>query len=173
MNSTNEFVVLVDTHDQEIGQMEKLEAHRKGLLHRAISVFVYNSSGALLIHRRALEKYHSGGLWTNTCCSHPRPGENVADAAVRRLSEEMGMSCTLTRAFDFVYRAELDHELTEHEFDHVFVGYSDQNPNPDPAEVMDWRWIGRNELLERLNTHPEEFTAWFRIIAERVMPDNG
>jgi isopentenyl-diphosphate Delta-isomerase len=169
MNSTNEFVVLVDNADHEIGRMEKLEAHRLGKLHRALSVFVFNSDGQLLIHRRALEKYHSGGLWTNTCCSHPRPDEDVADAALRRLSEEMGMSCKLTRAFDFIYRAELDHELTEHEFDHVFTGHSDQNPKPDPAEVMDWKWIEPNELLERLSTHPEEFTAWFRIIAERVV----
>lgn len=171
MNSTNEFVVLVDENDRQTGLMEKLEAHQKGLLHRAISVFVFNSRGEMLIHRRALEKYHSGGLWTNTCCSHPRPDEDVAAAAVRRLSEEMGMSCTLTRSFDFIYRAELDHELTEHELDHVFTGTSDADPNPDPAEVMDWRWIGRNELHERLKAHPEEFTAWFRIIAERDFPE--
>lgn len=169
MNSTNEFVVLVDESDQEIGRMEKLEAHRRGLLHRALSVFVFNHSGELLLHRRAIEKYHSGGLWTNTCCSHPRPEEEVADAAVRRLREEMGMECTLTRSFDFIYRAELDHDLIEHELDHVFIGYTDHSPQPDPAEVMDWKWMSREALLKRLESHPEEFTAWFRLIAERVV----
>ncbi|MFN8712822.1 MAG: isopentenyl-diphosphate Delta-isomerase [Bacteroidota bacterium] len=168
MNSTNEFVVLVDENDRQTGLMEKLEAHRKGLLHRAISVFVFNSRGEMLIHRRALEKYHSGGLWTNTCCSHPRPDEDVADAAVRRLSEEMGMSCTLTRSFVFLYRGEFDHENKEHELDHVFTGTSDADPNPDPAEVMDWRWINKEDLLTEMTAEPRKFTAWFHIIAQRV-----
>ncbi|MCU0434419.1 MAG: isopentenyl-diphosphate Delta-isomerase [Bacteroidia bacterium] len=165
---TAENVVLVNENDQETGQMEKLEAHRLGLLHRAISVFVFNSRGELLIHRRALEKYHSGGLWTNTCCSHPRPGESTAHAAVRRLREEMGLECELTSQFQFIYRAELDHNLVEHELDHVFTGTSDTNPQPDPAEVMDWKWISRHELQTQLANEPEKFTAWFKIIAERA-----
>ncbi|MCA6364998.1 MAG: isopentenyl-diphosphate Delta-isomerase [Bacteroidetes bacterium] len=168
MINTTEFVVLVDEHDRQTGLMEKLDAHRKGLLHRAISVFVFNSRGELLIHRRALEKYHSGGLWTNTCCSHPRDGETAGEAAVRRLREEMGMVCELTHQFQFIYRADLDHELTEHELDHVFTGISDTNPQPDPAEVMDWRWVRRDDLLAEMSAEPEKFTAWFKIIAERA-----
>lgn len=170
MMRPEELVVLVDENDQETGRMEKMEAHRRGVLHRALSVFVFNADNELLLHRRALTKYHSGGLWTNTCCSHPRPDEAVEAAAVRRLGEEMGMHASLTKQFHFVYRAELDHNLIEHELDHVFVGYSSATPQPDPAEVMDWKWISRERLLHELQETPEQFTAWFRIIAERVMP---
>jgi isopentenyl-diphosphate delta-isomerase len=169
MMNTTEFVVLVDENDRQTGLMEKLDAHRKGLLHRAISVFVFNSRGELLIHRRALEKYHSGGLWTNTCCSHPRDGETNEDAAVRRLREEMGMECKLFKQFHFIYRADLDHELVEHELDHVFTGTSDADPQPDPAEVMDWKWISRDDLLAEMAAESEKFTAWFKIIAEKVL----
>jgi isopentenyl-diphosphate delta-isomerase len=129
----SEHVVLVDAFDNDIGTMGKMEAHQVGALHRAFSVFVFNSSGELLLQRRAIDKYHSGNLWTNTCCSHPRAGEPTLDAAHRRLREEMGMACDLTDMFSFTYRTEFDDGLIEHEIDHVFVGYSDEAPNPVPS----------------------------------------
>ena len=158
-----EFVVLVDRDDNETGTMEKQEAHLKGVLHRAISVFIFNSKGELLLQQRAAGKYHSANLWTNTCCSHPRPGEGVRDAAVRRLYEEMGMKCDLKKLFSFIYEAPLDNNITEHEFDHVFTGISDELPVPDPLEVAAWRYISINELSTDLKAHPEKYTAWFKI----------
>ena len=131
-------VILVDSQDNPIGVMEKMMAHQTGKLHRAFSVFVFNDHEELLLHRRALTKYHSPGLWTNTCCSHPMPGEDVAVAAHRRLQEEMGMACTLVKTFDFVYRAELDNDLIEHEFDHVFFGRTNDIPVINPDEVCVW-----------------------------------
>lgn len=168
MISVEEQVILVDEQDNELGTMGKLEAHQQGILHRAISVFIFNDQRELLLHQRASTKYHSGGLWTNTCCSHPRPGEKVEDAAVRRLNEEMGLVCSLTKAFDFTYRAQLDGGLTEHELDHVFIGYGNTDPQPDPAEVMNWKWMHQRELKQLLDQYPEQFTAWFNMIAERV-----
>jgi isopentenyl-diphosphate delta-isomerase len=155
-------VILVDEADHELGTAPKLQAHRDGLLHRAFSVFLFNSRGELLLQRRADGKYHSGGLWTNTCCSHPRPGEETAAAARRRLQEEMGLATPLLPVFDFTYRAELDDGLSEHEYDHVFVGRTDQDPQPDPDEVAGWRWASIADVLDEMRRQPERFTAWFR-----------
>jgi isopentenyl-diphosphate delta-isomerase len=158
-----EQVVLVDSSDNEIGAMEKMEAHLQGLLHRAISVFIFNSKGELLLQQRAAGKYHSSGLWTNTCCSHPRPGEDVKDAANRRLYEEMGLKCPLREAFSFTYKAELDNQLTEHEFDHVFVGTTDDTPDADASEAAGWKYMALPELAQDIKAHPEKYTEWFKI----------
>jgi isopentenyl-diphosphate Delta-isomerase len=157
-------VVLVDPSDVPIGTMEKLEAHRKGLLHRAFSVFVFNDRGELLLQRRSLEKYHSGGLWTNTCCSHPAPDETLENAGAKRLQEEMGFTTSLENLFAFEYRVELDNGMTEHEFDHVLTGRYNDTPHPNPAEVMDYKWISFSGLREDIGFHPELYTSWFRII---------
>jgi len=161
-----ESVVLVDEYDREIGQRAKLEAHRLGLLHRALSVVVFDPEGRMLLQRRAFDKYHSPGLWTNACCSHPRPGETPVDAARRRSREELGLDLEVRFVLSFVYRAEFDNGLTEHEFDHVFVAQSDALPWPEPAEVAEVCWVERTELLDWMKTEPEAFTAWFRILME-------
>jgi isopentenyl-diphosphate delta-isomerase len=171
-----EMVVLVDEEDSEVGTMEKLQAHVEGRLHRALSVFLFNGRGQMLLQRRALSKYHSGGLWTNTCCSHPRPGEDPLDASQRRLGEEMGVESELGKIFDFVYRAHLDKGLVEHEFDHVFVGAFHGEPVLNPAEAMDWRWADAEEIERDVEQHPENYTAWFkmifkRVFAQRSLPD--
>lgn len=140
-----------------------MQAHREGKLHRAISIFIFNSKGELLLQQRAAGKYHSSLLWTNTTCSHPRPGESVIDAATRRLQEEMGMACQLKEAFTFIYRAELDHGLTEHELDHVFTGQCDDEPKANPEEVERWKYISIPDLEKQITTHPEDFTEWFKI----------
>jgi isopentenyl-diphosphate delta-isomerase len=158
-----EQVVLVDEQDAELGTMEKMQAHIEGRLHRAISVFVYNSKGEMLLQQRAGGKYHSAGLWTNTCCSHPRPAEAVMDAANRRLQEEMGMVCKLKEIFSFVYKAHLDHELTEYEYDHVFTGISDAIPVPDPEEVGGWKYMSIETLTADITANPDEYTEWFKI----------
>lgn len=164
-----ERVILVDTEDKEIGSMDKMEAHQKGKLHRAFSIFIFNSRGELLLQRRAIEKYHSGGKWTNTCCSHPRAGEETADAAERRLTEEMGMIADLQYVFSFLYKAELGNGLTEHEYDHVFFGQSDQVPDPDPAEVTDFRYIHPLALQQELAAHPDQYTEWLKICYDKVL----
>jgi isopentenyl-diphosphate delta-isomerase len=156
-------VVLVDASDCELGVMEKMEAHVKGVLHRAFSVFIYNSEGHMLLQQRADDKYHSAGLWTNACCSHPFPGEDLLTAANRRLSEEMGMTADLRASFSFIYKAELGNGLTEHEYDHVFVGNTDQLPAINPAEVKSYRWASEEQIQHEINTTPENFTAWFLI----------
>jgi isopentenyl-diphosphate Delta-isomerase len=168
-----EHVVLVDADDRPIGSAEKLRAHREGLLHRAFSVFVMNRTGAMLLQRRAADKYHSGGLWSNTCCSHPRPGEPIAAAAGRRLREEMGFTCALRPVHRFVYRAELDGGMIEHECDTVLVGHYDGVPSPDPAEVGGWRWTHPDAIARELAAAPERFTAWFRIAWCLVRPLHG
>ena len=134
-----EYVILVNNNDQPLGAMEKMEAHEKGVLHRAFSVFVYNTEGNMLLQKRADSKYHSPGLWSNTACSHPRTGENVDDAAHRRMMEELGFDCDLEKAFTFIYKSDVGQGLIEHEFDHVYVGTSDQLPNPNPDEVGDYK----------------------------------
>lgn len=154
----------MDSFDSPIGTMEKLEAHKQGLLHRAFSVFVFNSEEKLLIQQRAFGKYHSEGLWTNTCCSHPGPGETVVDAAHRRLQEEMGFDCTLEQTFFFIYKAELENELTEHELDHIVIGFSDENPTLNKAEAVDYKWLSLTEIKAEIALYPEKFTAWFKII---------
>lgn len=158
-----ENVILVDENDTPQGVMEKMEAHEKGLLHRAFSVFIFDSEGRMLIHQRAEEKYHSGGLWTNACCSHPRDGETAEMAAHRRMKEEMGFDCELESVFQFIYRAELDQGLTEHELDHVFVGKYEGEIQPDPEEVMDYRYISIEQLDKELKSNPSRFTEWFKI----------
>jgi isopentenyl-diphosphate delta-isomerase len=158
---TGDAVVLVDAADRVVGAAAKLDAHRSGVLHRAFSVFVFDSQGSLLLQQRARGKYHSGGLWTNTCCGHPRPGEATAAAAARRLREEMGIACAVREAGRFVYRAEVGGGLVEHELDHVLVGRSDREPHPAPAEVAGWRRVAPRDLRIELDRMPARFTAWF------------
>lgn len=168
-----EFVVLVDEQDNAIGTMEKQQAHVEGVLHRAFSIFIFNSEKKLLLQKRASSKYHCGGLWTNTCCSHPRENETVLDAANRRLEEEMGMSCNLQSIFSFVYKAEFENGLTEHEFDHVFFGESNQTPTLNLEEVEDFRYVGMEELQIEINENPAHFTPWFLIALDRVKEFNA
>lgn len=163
-----EFVILVDKLDNETGLMEKMEAHKNAVLHRAISVFIVNSRGEWLLQRRALNKYHSNGLWTNTCCSHPFPGESNIEAAHRRLMEEMGLNADLKEIFQFIYLEELDNELTEHELDHVFVGITDKKPEINTSEVIDWKYMDYFKLTADLEQSPENYTVWFKKIVARV-----
>lgn len=162
-------VILVDENDVSRGVMEKMEAHQKGELHRAFSIFVFNSKNELLLQRRALNKYHSGGLWTNTCCSHPLPDENIKESAHKRLQEEMGFDCVLNSAFHFIYKTDLDNGLTEHELDHVFIGHYDSNPIINSEEAMDWQYMAIDEIKENLKINPEQYTVWFKIIFEKVL----
>ncbi len=164
-----EYVILVDEHDNELGLMEKQEAHQKALLHRAFSVFVFNSEGALLIQQRSHNKYHSAGLWTNTCCSHPRANETTLQAANRRLAEEMGFSCELREKFHFIYKAKFENGLTEHELDFIYTGIFDQEPRINPNEVISYKWIKIEKLMEEVKTNPHHFTAWFTIILKKYM----
>jgi isopentenyl-diphosphate delta-isomerase len=164
----NEIVILVDPHDRQIGVEEKMKAHREGKLHRAFSVFVFNEKGEMLLQKRAPQKYHSGGLWTNACCSHPRPGEAIEQAAARRLQEEMGFVCELKKAFHFIYKAELDGGLIEHEFDHVFVGNYDGKVCPNIDEVADYRWLNVQTIKHELEHFQERYTVWFKIAFEQT-----
>ncbi len=163
-----EHVILVDHYDRELGIMEKMEAHRRGILHRAVSVFLVNSRGQWLLQRRAAQKYHSARMWSNAACTHPQQGETNLAAARRRLRQELGIDAELTKVFDFVYRANLDAGLTEHEFDHVFIGVSDQIPKPDPQEVMDYRYVDYQSLEQEIHQYPDMFTKWFRLLYWRV-----
>lgn len=165
---SEEQVVLVNQQDEVLGTMEKMEAHEKALLHRAFSVFVFNADKELMLQQRALHKYHSGGLWTNTCCSHPRLGEAYLEAAHRRLQEEMGFDCDLAYVYSFVYKAELDSGLTEHELDHVFIGHSTQVPVLNAEEVHSYKYISMPDLKVDLAAHPEKYTEWFKIIFARM-----
>lgn len=162
------YIILVDENDKETGILEKSEVHKKALLHRAVSVFIFNSNGEWILQRRALQKYHSKGLWTNTCCSHPYPGETCLQAASRRLSEEMGLRCDLREIFSFMYKEPLDNGMTEHELDHVFVGISDDLPMLNPHEVMDWRVISYTDLEREMADNPAHFTVWFKKIYRKV-----
>lgn len=164
-----EFVVLVDEHNNEIGLMEKQEAHQKALLHRAFSVFIFNSAGELLLQQRSWDKYHSAGLWTNTCCSHPRLGETTLSAAHRRLQEEMGFDCTLTEKFSFVYRTPFDNGLCEHELDFVFTGTFNGIPQLNTEEVANYKWITLENLIAEVHLYPERFTSWFQIILKQYL----
>jgi isopentenyl-diphosphate delta-isomerase len=159
-----EMVILVNENDEETGLMEKLQAHQLGLLHRAVSVFIFNSKDQMLIHKRAAGKYHSAGLWTNATCSHPRKGESTKSAAERRLKEEMGINCSLEKKFTFIYKAVLNNNLTEHELDHVYSGYFEGTPILNPEEVESFKWITLEELKKETTQHPEKFTEWFKII---------
>jgi isopentenyl-diphosphate delta-isomerase len=165
---SDQYVILVNEKDEPQGKMEKMEAHEKGLLHRAFSVFIFNRRGEMLLQRRALKKYHSGGLWTNACCSHPKPGEEVHHAAVRRLKEELGFETVLQKAFEFTYRSEFANGLIEHEFDHVFTGEYNGVIQPDPKEVCDYCYKGLEEIGQLLKTHPERFSAWFHIAFPKI-----
>lgn len=162
-----EKVILVDEQDRVLGTMPKLEAHEKALLHRAFSVFILNDKGELLLQQRAHDKYHSPGLWTNSCCSHQREGESSLDAGKRRLKEEMGMTAELTELFTFIYKAPFDNGLTEHELDHVLLGYSNATPNINPEEVADYTWETLATIQKGLEAHPDRYTAWFKIIFNR------
>ena len=164
-------VIIVDANDSPIGTAPKLEAHRSGLRHRAISVVIGDRDGRILLHRRAAGKYHSGGLWTNTCCSHPRPGEPAIDAATRRLVEEMGISCPLAFMFSMNYRAEVSNGLVEDEIVHVFGGRFDGTPSPDPLEVSDWCWKPFGEVEQDVDARPDIYTIWFRKIRNEFWSD--
>ena len=161
-------VILVDERDTAVGTMEKMEVHQKALLHRAFSVFIFNDKGEMLLQKRAEKKYHSGGLWTNACCSHPQPGEDTMESANNRLREEMGFNTALHKAFTFVYKAPFENGLTEHEYDHVFVGSFNGLIKPNPAEVEDYCYQSLDELKQSLQTHPHHFTAWFKIALPKL-----
>lgn len=157
-------LILVDEKDNEIGFLPKLEVHRKGLLHRAFSVLIFNSQREMLIHQRAADKYHSANLWTNACCSHPRKGEKTEDAAHRRLNEEMGFDCELKFAYTFIYKTVLENKLFEHELDHVYIGEYNGVPSPNPEEASGYKWVRLSELRNDILAHPEKYTYWFRLI---------
>lgn len=157
-------VILVNENDEQIGIMPKFETHEKAMLHRAFSVFIFNSKEEILMQQRAEHKYHSGGLWTNTCCSHPFPGEVTLEAANRRLMEEMGLKTTLNFVFKFHYKAAFDNVLTEHEIDHVFVGKSDELPSINPNEVASYKYMSIHEIQQDIARFPENYTVWFRIM---------
>ncbi len=163
---SEEKVILVDKNDNQVGLMPKLEAHEKGVLHRAFSIFIFNSKYELLLQKRASSKYHSGGLWTNTCCSHPREGEDTLDAANRRLDEEMGIKVSLRKVYDFIYKAELDNQLTEHEFDHVFYGVCDNDPILNKDEAEDFKWVDMETLNNDIIKNEDNYTVWFKIAFE-------
>jgi isopentenyl-diphosphate delta-isomerase len=164
-----EQVILVDKDDCEIGVMEKMEAHKQSVLHRAFSVFLFNPQGKMLLQQRALTKYHSAGLWTNTCCSHPRPGETLENAVSRRLIEEMGITTKVFKAFDFIYQAELPDNLNEYEFDHVFIGNYDADVRPNHLEVANFVYQSIEEVEANLQSHPEKYTVWFKIAFPKVV----
>lgn len=167
--SMEEHLILVDQQDNEIGTLDKLSVHQTGVLHRAFSIFIFNSEGEVLLQQRASGKYHSPGLWSNTCCSHPRKGETTDQACRRRLMEEMGMVTSLNFAFSFVYQANFENGLTEHEFDHVYVGQSDVSPVPDPKEVMDFAYVSTIELLDKIARRPGNYSEWLKICFPKVL----
>jgi isopentenyl-diphosphate delta-isomerase len=162
-----EKVILVDQEDNVIGTMPKIEAHKKAVLHRAFSVFILNKKGELMLQKRALNKYHSPALWTNTCCSHQREGEGNLQAGKRRLKEEMGFTTPLEELFSFIYKVPFDNGLTEHEFDHVMLGYYDGLPKINFEEVASWKWISLENVKRHMKKNPEHYTVWFKIIYER------
>ena len=168
-----EYVVLVDSRDRALGTAEKLRAHRQALLHRAFSVFLFDGAGRLLLQQRALTKYHSPGRWSNACCGHPRPGEETAAAARRRLGEELGVDCALEHRVAFLYRADVGDDLVEHELDHLFVGRTDAPLAPDPGEVQAWRWVELGALLRDVRARPEDFTLWLAPALERLLGVGG
>ena len=162
-----ELVILVDENDNQIGLMPKMEAHEKAVLHRAFSVFVFNSKNELMLQQRALHKYHSPGLWTNTCCSHQREGESNVEAGMRRLQEEMGFSVALEETISFIYKAPFDNGLTEHELDHILIGHSEEAPVINEDEVAAWKWMDLEDVKMGINEKPELYTEWFKIIFDK------
>ena len=167
MKSYVEKVILVNEKDEQIGTMEKIEAHEKALLHRAFSVFVFNENNELLLQQRALEKYHSPGLWTNTCCSHQRVGETNIEAGMRRLEEELGFTTNLKDSISFIYKAPFDNGLTEHEFDHILIGNYNEDPKPNPEEVAEFKWMKLEDVQKDMANNPEIYTEWFKIIFDK------
>lgn len=159
-----ELVILVNQYDEQIGLMPKMEAHEKGVLHRAFSVFVFNKTGELMLQQRAATKYHSPLLWTNTCCSHQRDGERNIEAGKRRLQEEMGFVCELREVTSFIYKATFDNGLIEHELDHIMIGYYDENPVINKEEVESFKWMTLEDVKSDIFDNPEHYTAWFKII---------
>ena len=166
---TDEQVIYVNEYDHEVGRGGKLEAHQKGILHRAISVFVFNRKGELMLQKRAKEKYHSAGLWSNTCCSHPHPGEDVTAAAHRRLQEEMGFDCELRRVHHLLYRTEFPNGLVENEYDHMFIGESETVPVLNTEEAEDWKWASPDALNTDIVAHPEQYSYWFKLALNDVL----
>ena len=164
-----ELLILVDEQDNEIGFLDKLSVHELGKLHRAFSLFIFNSAGKLLLQQRADEKYHSAGLWSNTCCSHPRWGETLGEAANRRLKEEMGLTCAMQPVFSFVYKTSFSNGLTEHEFDHVYTGLTDEIPKPNPEEVKDWKYVGLEDLQLHITQTPQHYTEWLKICLPAII----
>ena len=163
-------VILVDENDFEIGKMPKMEAHEKACLHRAFSVFIFNSKGELLLQKRADDKYHSGGLWANACCSHPAPGQKTAEAARERLIMEMGIDIESTYVLTFTYKSPYENGLTEHEIDHVFISQTDDKPHINLEEVSEYKYISLDDLKKDIELHPESYTTWFRIISRDYLP---
>jgi len=162
-------IILVDERDNQIGTGEKLAVHKTGKLHRCFSIFIFNARGDMLLQKRAVRKYHSGGLWTNTCCGHPKPGEETAQAAHKRLQEEMGFDCALREVFTFTYKKAFTNGLTEHEFDHVFIGMYNNKPTLNPEEADAWRWLSPDELKKDVERYPEQYTYWFSIALKKVL----
>lgn len=165
-----EEIILVDENDKEVGTGEKLKVHQEGKLHRCFSIFVFNSRGQMLLQKRAKSKYHSGGLWTNTCCSHPRKGESLEDAVQRRLKEEMGFNCGTKEIFTFIYKAALDHDIIEHEYDHVFIGKFDGDPVLNLEEAEDYAWVDLEALKKNMKKNPGDYTIWFKIAMNKIFP---
>ena len=165
---TEPLVILVDKNDNQTGIIGKLEAHRRSLLHRAVSVFVVNLKGEWILQKRASDKYHSNGLWTNTCCTHPAPGQENIKSARQRLREEMGIECNLIELFTFIYKKKLENGLTEHELDHVFYGVSDKDPVINTSEVEDWEAVSFDDLHNAISKYPADYTYWFKKIYKRA-----
>ena len=164
-----DLLIIVDKKDKELCTWDKLSVHKSGLLHRAFSIFIFNSKDELLLQQRADEKYHSAGLWSNTCCSHPIKNENISDSIIRRLHREIGMKCETEFQFKFIYKYQFENGLTEHELDHVYFGKSDDLPKPDPGEVKDWKYISLPNLEKEIVLHPEIFSAWLQICLPEVI----
>ncbi|GER60293.1 isopentenyl-diphosphate Delta-isomerase [Patiriisocius marinus] len=162
-----ELVILVNENDEQIGLMPKMEAHEKAVLHRAFSVFIFNNDNELMLQQRALHKYHSPGLWTNTCCSHQRDGESNIEAGTRRLQEEMGFVTQLNETTSFIYKAPFDNGLTEHELDHILVGNFNETPVINEDEVVAWKWMLLEDVKKDIENNPQIYTAWFKIIFEK------
>ena len=163
-----EYVILVDENDRQTGTCEKLEAHQRGLMHRAFSIFLFNKNGDFLLQQRANEKYHTPGLWSNTCCSHPRPDEEMEEALERKLFQEMGIHSLVEKVFDFAYRADFENGLVENEVDHVYFGEYNDSPNPNPSEIQSWKYSSFEEIKEEIAKHEASFTPWFKLVFERV-----
>lgn len=163
-----EEVVLVNKDDRVIGRMEKMAAHQEGILHRAFSIFLFNDKGEMLLQKRAASKYHSPGLWTNACCSHPRPDEELDQAARRRLFQELGIVCEVSHQYFFIYKADVGNHLVEHELDHVFFGQFSGEPSPNAEEVSAWKYVNVDWLTEDVDENPDDYTTWFRIALDEV-----